>query len=85
MQACPLAALPSRAFLPPCERDARVPSTRDAGNAGVPPACQPREKKPTPLRNLKEGVLVYPYFCELWLGDWYDTNRLGKAYKNKRN
>jgi hypothetical protein len=24
-----------------------------------------------PLSDLKEGVLVYPYFCELWLGDWY--------------
>ena len=28
----------------------------------VPPACR---------GNLKEGVLVYPYFCELWLSDWY--------------
>ena len=27
---------------------------------------------PPALRgNLKEGVLVHPYFCELWLGDWY--------------
>ena len=28
-------------------------------------------EKPTPLGNLKEGVLVYPYLCELWLNDWY--------------
>ena len=49
LRACLLAELPSRAFLLSCERDARAPSTRDAGNAGVSPACQPREKKPTPL------------------------------------
>ena len=28
----------------------------------VPPACR---------GNLKEGFLVNPYFCELWLSDWY--------------
>ena len=34
----PAAALPSRAFLPSCERDARAPSERRAEKTGVPPA-----------------------------------------------
>ena len=50
MQACPLAALPSRAFLPPCERDARIPSTRGAGNAGVPPALPTAREKTYPFK-----------------------------------
>jgi hypothetical protein len=37
---------------------------------------------PASRGNLKEGVLVYPYFCELWLGDWYNTNRRAKVYKS---
>jgi hypothetical protein len=39
------------------------PASRGEPRTGsVPPACR---------GNLKEGVLVYPYFCELWLGDGY--------------
>ena len=49
MRACMLAALPSRAFPPPCERDARAPSTRDAGNAGVPPAMPTAREKTYPF------------------------------------
>ena len=47
-RACLLAALPSRAFLLPCERDARAPSTRCAGNAGVPPAIPTTREKNYP-------------------------------------
>ena len=50
LRACLLAALPSRAFLPPCERDARAPSTRDAGNAGVPPAVPTAREKTYPFK-----------------------------------
>jgi hypothetical protein len=53
LRACLLAALPSRAFLPPCERDARVPSMRDAGNAGVPPAIPTAREKTYPFKLLK--------------------------------
>ena len=49
LRACLLAALPNRAFLPPCERDARAPSTRDAGNAGVPPALPTAREKTYPF------------------------------------
>jgi hypothetical protein len=116
LQACLLAALPSSASLPPCERDARAPSPRCAGNAGVPPATPTAREKTypsntnrasevhqlppscrfPPLRegnrerraysvpparrgNLEEGVLVYPYFCELWLGDWYKLPQGGRG------
>jgi hypothetical protein len=51
----------------------------------VPPASrgEPRTGSVPPARrgNLKEGVLVYPYFCELWLGDWYYTNRAFRVYE----
>jgi len=50
LRACLLAALPSRAFPPPCERDARAPSTRDAGNAGVPPAMPTAREKTYPFK-----------------------------------
>jgi hypothetical protein len=45
--------------------------SRSGGNRerraySVPPACR---------GNLKEGVLVYPYFCELWLSDWHNLPR----------
>ena len=56
MRACLLAALPSRAFLPPCERDARAPSTRDAGNAGVPPAMPTAREKTYPFKQLAGGT-----------------------------
>jgi hypothetical protein len=57
--ACLPAKLPSKGLLLPCERDARAPSTRDAGNAGVPPAIPTtREKKPTPLSLVGEGLGV---------------------------
>jgi len=52
LRACLLAALPSRALPPPCERDARAPSTRNAGNAGVPPAMPNRARKTYPLKPL---------------------------------
>jgi len=56
LRACLLAALPSGAFLPPCERDARAPSTRDAGNAGVPPALPTAREKTYPFKpNLPRG------------------------------
>jgi hypothetical protein len=48
LQACLLAEPPSRAFLPPCERDARAPSPRCAGNAGVPPATPTAREKTYP-------------------------------------
>jgi hypothetical protein len=41
--------LPSKAFLLPCERDARAPSTRCAGNAGVSPAIPTAQEKNLPL------------------------------------
>jgi hypothetical protein len=50
LRACLLAALPSRALLPPCERDARAPSTRCAGNAGVPPAMPTARGKTYPFK-----------------------------------
>ena len=59
--------------LPP---SCRFPPLREGNRVGrvgsVPPACR---------GNLKEGVLVYPYFCELWLGDWYKTNRQPIVHK----
>ena len=54
----------------------RVQSLLFAPLLQVPPASRGEPSRaPTrfPLRaggNLKEGVLVYPYFCELWLSDW---------------
>jgi hypothetical protein len=49
----------------------------------VPPASrgEPRTGSVPPARrgNLKEGVLVYPYFCELWLGDWYKLPQGGRG------
>ena len=56
LRACLLAALPSRAFLPSCERDARVPSTRDAGNAGVPPAMPTAREKTYPFELGGRGI-----------------------------
>ena len=44
---------PSKAFPLPCERDARAPSTRCAGNAGVPPAIPTTREKTYPS---KEGA-----------------------------
>ena len=55
MRACLLAALPNRAFLLSCERDARAPSTRDAGNAGVPPALPTAREKTYPFKNPPRG------------------------------
>ena len=55
LRACLFAALPSSASLPPCERDARVPSTRDAGNAGVPPAMPPAREKTYPFEEPQGG------------------------------
>ena len=55
MRACLLAALLSRAFLLSCERDARAPSTRDAGNAGVPPALPTAREKTYPFKTLPAG------------------------------
>ena len=54
LRACLLAALPGRAFLPPCERDARAPGTRDAGNAGVPPAMPTAREKTYPSKEGRE-------------------------------
>ena len=45
-----LAALPSRAFLLSCGRDARAPSTRNAGNAGVSPAMPTAREKTYPFK-----------------------------------
>ena len=56
LRACLLAALPNRAFLPPCERDARAPSTRDAGNAGVPPAMPTAREKTYPFELGGRGI-----------------------------
>ena len=53
LRACLLAALLSWAFLPPCERDARVPSTRDAGNAGVSPAMPTAREKTYPFERAR--------------------------------
>jgi hypothetical protein len=55
LRACLPAALPSRAFLPSCERDARAPSTRDAGNAGVPPAMPTAREKTYPFEPCQGG------------------------------
>jgi hypothetical protein len=41
---------PSKAFLLPCERDAPTPSTRCAGNAGVPPANPTTREKTYPFK-----------------------------------
>ena len=58
MRACLLAALPNRAFPPPCGRDARVPSTRDAGSAGVPPAMPTAREKNYPFKGLGWGLCL---------------------------
>ena len=63
LRACLLAALPSRALPPPCGRDARAPSTRNAGNAGVPPAMPTAREKPTPLRRGTKGVRAIQRAC----------------------
>ena len=57
MRACLLAALPSKAFLPLCERDARAPSTRNAGNAGIPPAMPTAREKTCPFKRGGRGGL----------------------------
>ena len=57
MRACLLAELPSRAFLLPCERDARAPNTRYAGNAGVPPAMPTAQEKTYPFKGQGARVL----------------------------
>ena len=51
LRACLLAELPSRAFLLSCERDARAPGTRCAGNAGVPPAMPTAREKTYPFEH----------------------------------
>jgi len=52
-------------FLPP---SFRFPPLREGNRErraySVPPARR---------GNLKEGVLVYSYFCELWLSNWYKS------------
>ena len=50
LRACLLAEPPNRVFLSPCERDARAPSTRNAGNAGVPPAIPTAREKTYPFK-----------------------------------
>jgi hypothetical protein len=55
LRACLLAEPPNRVFLSPCERDARAPSTRNAGNAGVPPAIPTAREKTYPFKNLPRG------------------------------
>ena len=50
LRACLLAEPPNRVFLTPCERDARAPSTRNAGNAGVPPAIPTAREKTYPFK-----------------------------------
>jgi hypothetical protein len=50
LRACLLAEPPNRVFLSPCGRDARVPSTRDAGSAGVPPAMPTAREKTYPFK-----------------------------------
>ena len=55
LRACLLAALPRKVFLPPRERDARAPSTRCAGNAGVPPAMPTAREKTYPFKGGWEG------------------------------
>ena len=57
MRACLLAEPPNRVFLSPCERDARAPSTRDAGNAGVPPAIPTAREKTYPFKAGSGGIL----------------------------
>ena len=53
---CMPVKLPSKAFLLPCEQDARAPSTRCAGNAGVPPAIPTTREKTYPLKLLTSPV-----------------------------
>jgi hypothetical protein len=53
---CLPVGLPSEAFLLPCGRDARAPSTRDAGNAGVPPAIPTAREKTYPFKPCGRGV-----------------------------
>ena len=71
LQARLLAALPSRAFLPPCKRDARAPSTRDARNAGVPPAMPNRARKNYPFTREPSGSFRDPN----------NTNRAFRVYE----
>ena len=64
LQACLLAEPPSRAFLPPCERDARAPSPRCAGNAGVPSATPTAREKTYPSNtNRASEVHQLPPSC----------------------
>ena len=55
MLACLPAKLPSKGLLLPCERDARAPSTRCAGNAGVPPAMPTAREKTYPHQGGDRG------------------------------
>ena len=81
LRACLLAALPSSASLPSCERAARAPSTRDAGNAGVSPALPTAREKPTPLRNLKEGVSFVRVFAKFGVAIGISHSRLVEVLK----
>jgi hypothetical protein len=58
LRACLLAEPPNRVFLSPCERDARAPSTRNAGNAGVPPAIPTAREKTYPFKGGWEGGML---------------------------
>jgi hypothetical protein len=53
-----------------CPPSFRFPPLREGNRErrarSVPPACR---------GNLKEGVLVYPYLCELWFNDWYEGGK----------
>jgi hypothetical protein len=84
LRACLLAEPPNKVFLTPCERDARAPSTRDAGNAGVPPAIPTAREKTYPFKltptlspldkggeGREWGDSARAGIRELWLGDWY--------------
>jgi len=42
-----------------------VPPVREGNQAARPPV------PPVRRGNRKEGVLTYPCFYELWLGDWH--------------
>ena len=69
LRACLLAEPPNRVFLSPCERDARAPSTHNAGNAGVPPAIPTAREKTYPFKpacrgNLKEGASIALVFVK---------------------
>ena len=55
LRACLLAEPPNRVFLTPCGRDARAPSTRNAGNAGVPPAIPTAREKTYPFKRGRLG------------------------------